>query len=155
MNDPRRRLDDILARCDDAARLVERGRDEFETDVILRHAAKSIIADIGEAAKNLEDLADQFPGVPWAQIARMRDRVAHRDFDYDVVWDTLSTDLPTLERAVRAFCSLPRRAGPADASPARASTGQHDQSSPATSRAFVASRICRRDAAGQAGQTAL
>jgi len=26
---------------------------------------------------------------------------------------------------------------------------------PATSRAFVASRICRRDAAGQAGQTAL
>lgn len=105
MNDPRRRLDDILARCGDAARLVVRGRDAFESDVILRHAAKSIIADIGEAAKNLEDLADQVPGVPWAQIARMRDRVSHRyfDVDYDVVWDTLATDLPTLERAVRAF----------------------------------------------------
>ncbi|MEO6318290.1 MAG: HepT-like ribonuclease domain-containing protein [Acidimicrobiales bacterium] len=105
MNDPRRRLDDILARCDDAARLVVRGRDAFEGDVILRHAAKSIIADIGEAGKNLEALADQGPGVPWAQIARMRDRVAHRyfDVDYDVVWDTLTTDLPALERAVRAF----------------------------------------------------
>jgi uncharacterized protein with HEPN domain len=88
LNDPRRRLDDILPRCDDAAQLDVRGRDAFETDVILRHAAKSIIADIGEAAKKLEDLADQVPGVPWAQIARMRDRVAHRyfDVDYDVVW---------------------------------------------------------------------
>jgi uncharacterized protein with HEPN domain len=105
VNDPRRRLDDILARCDEAAQLVTRGRDAFETDVILRHAAKSIIADIGEAAKNLEDLADQIPGVPWAQIARMRDRVTHRyfDVDYEVVWDTLTTDLPTLEQAVRAF----------------------------------------------------
>ena len=105
MNERRRRLADILARCGEATQLVARGRDAFESDVILRHAAKSIIADIGEAAKNLEDLADQVPGVPWAQIARMRDRVTHRyfDVDYDVVWDTLTTDLPTLERAVHAF----------------------------------------------------
>lgn len=105
MNDPRRRLDDILARCGDAERLVTRGRDAFEADVILRHAAKSIIADIGEAAKNLDDLADQIPDVPWTQIARMRDRVSHQyfDVDYDVVWGTLTTDLPDLERAVRAF----------------------------------------------------
>ncbi|MGQ0431662.1 MAG: hypothetical protein ACT452_04550 [Microthrixaceae bacterium] len=46
MNDPHRRLADILARCDDAAQLVLRGRDAFEVDVILRHAAKSIIADV-------------------------------------------------------------------------------------------------------------
>lgn len=105
MNDPRRRLDDILARCDEAAQLVARGRDSFETDAILRHAAKSIIADIGEAAKNLGDLADQIQDVPWTQIARMRDRVAHRYFDVDcgVVWDTLTADLPNLEHAVRAF----------------------------------------------------
>lgn len=35
----------------------------------------------------------------------MRDRVTHRyfDVDYAVVWDTLIADLPTPERAVRAF----------------------------------------------------
>lgn len=105
MNDPRRRPDDILARCDEAAQLVARGRDAFEHDVILRHAAKSIIADIGEAAKNLDELTEEIPSVPWTQIARMRDRVTHRyfDVDYDVVWETLAADLPTLERAVREF----------------------------------------------------
>ncbi len=110
MNDPRRRLDDILARCDEATQLVARGREAFENDVILRHAAKSIIADIGEAAKNLEELAEEIPGVPWTQIARMRDRVTHRyfDVDYGVVWDTLTSDLPTLERAVREFIDQDR-----------------------------------------------
>lgn len=105
MNDPRHRLDDILARCDEARQLVARGRDAFENDAILRHAAKSIIADIGEAAKNLDDLANEIAGVPWKQIARMRDRVTHRyfDVDYGVVWDTLATDLPSLEQAVRDF----------------------------------------------------
>jgi len=105
MNDPRRRLADILARCDEAKQLVNRGRDAFENDAILRHAAKSILADIGEAAKNLEDLADQITGVPWTQIARMRDRVTHRyfDVDYDVVWGTLTADLPSIERAIREF----------------------------------------------------
>ena len=69
----------------------------------MRHAAKSIIADIGEAAKNLDDLADEIAGVPWTQIAGMRDRVTHRyfDVDYVVVWATLTTDLPSLEQAVR------------------------------------------------------
>lgn len=35
----------------------------------------------------------------------MRDRVTHRyfDVDYGVIWDTLISDLPTLERAVREF----------------------------------------------------
>ena len=105
MNDPFRRLSDILARCADARSLVVRGRGAFEEDPILRHAAKSIITEIGEAAKNLEGLADELAGVPWTQVARMRDRVIHRyfDIDYDVVWETLNADLPRLEHAVQTF----------------------------------------------------
>lgn len=112
MNDPRRRLEDILARCSEAAQIVERGRSTFEADVLLRHAAKSIIGDIGEAAKNVGDLAAEVPEVPWRQLARMRDRVAHRyfDVDYGVVWETLVSDLPSLEASIRSF--LERR-GPA------------------------------------------
>lgn len=71
----------------------------------MRHAAKSIITDVGEAAKNLEDVAERIPGVPWVQIARMRDRVIHRYFDVDhgIVWATLTNDLPSLEHLVRTF----------------------------------------------------
>ncbi len=105
MNDPRRRLDDIRARCEDGSDLVGRGRNAFESDRLLRHAAKSILADIGEAAKNLEDLSDRIPTVPWKLLARMRDRMSHRyfDVDYEVVWDTLAVDLPLLRRAIEDF----------------------------------------------------
>ncbi len=105
MTSPRRRLDDILVRCEQARDLVDRGRATFDADALMRHAAKSILTDIGEAAKNLGPLADQISDVPWSQISRMRDRVSHRyfDVDYGVVWDTLVYDLPDLERAVRDF----------------------------------------------------
>jgi uncharacterized protein with HEPN domain len=105
MNDPYRRLADILARCDEAAELVARGRRAFEADVLLRHAAKSIIADIGEAAKNLGPLTADMGEVPWSQIIRMRDRVSHRyvDVSFDVVWDTLAFDVPGLASIVTAY----------------------------------------------------
>lgn len=105
MNHPRRRLDEILARCEEARELAARGHEAFANDALLRHTAKSIISDIGEAAKNLEELAGEIPEVPWTQIARMRDRVTYRyfDVDYDVVWDTITNDLPTLEPAVRSY----------------------------------------------------
>jgi uncharacterized protein with HEPN domain len=45
------------------------------------------------------------PAIPWAQIARMRDHLAHRYFDTDhsVLQATVSKDLPELERAIQAL----------------------------------------------------
>jgi uncharacterized protein with HEPN domain len=45
------------------------------------------------------------PAIPWAQIARMRDHLAHRYFDanHAVLQATVDTDLPELERAVQAM----------------------------------------------------
>ena len=45
------------------------------------------------------------PAIPWAQIARMRDRLAHRYFDtnHAVLRATVDNDLPELERAVQAL----------------------------------------------------
>lgn len=148
MTDPRRRLDHILARCDEAAQFGARGRDEFETDVILRHAAKSIIADIGEAAKNLDDLADQIPLVPWTQIARMRDRVAHRysDVHYGVVRDTLTTDL-------QAGSSTTKLAGSSTAAIVRSVRAKDARSRPrSTSDGKPPRPRCRRPVGRSAAQ---
>jgi uncharacterized protein with HEPN domain len=64
------------------------------------------LLEIGEAVKALtaEMLSSQ-PGIPWSQIARMRDQLAHRYFDTDhlVLKATVDNDLPELERAVQAL----------------------------------------------------
>jgi uncharacterized protein with HEPN domain len=46
-----------------------------------------------------------WPAIPWAQIARLRDHLAHRYFDTDhaVLQATVDSDLPELERAVQAL----------------------------------------------------
>lgn len=49
-----------------------------------------------------DDLLLSEPGIPWGQIARMRDHLAHRYFDtsHAVIQGTVDYDLPELEEAV-------------------------------------------------------
>jgi uncharacterized protein with HEPN domain len=61
------------------------------------------LIEIGEAVKALsERLLATEPALPWAQIAGMRDHLAHRYFhtSHAVVAATVSDDLPELETAV-------------------------------------------------------
>jgi hypothetical protein len=50
-------------------------------------------------------LLDTQPGIPWRQIARMRDHLAHRYFDtaHSILQATVDDDLPKLERAIHAL----------------------------------------------------
>ncbi len=53
----------------------------------------------GEAAKQVSrDLRESHPQVPWSAAARMRDRLVHHYFDVnlDVLWSTMTDDLPRL-----------------------------------------------------------
>lgn len=45
------------------------------------------------------------PSIPWRQITRMRDHLAHRYFDttHAILQATVDEDLPDLERAVRTL----------------------------------------------------
>jgi hypothetical protein len=45
------------------------------------------------------------PGIPWRQVAGMRDHLAHRYFDtaHAILQATVDDDLPELQRAVRAL----------------------------------------------------
>ena len=53
------------------------------------------------------------PSIPWRQIARMRDHLAHRYFDtaHAILQATVDEDLPELERAAQALTARGDRAG--------------------------------------------
>jgi uncharacterized protein with HEPN domain len=58
---------------------------------------------IGEAARGVSDkVRDAHPEVPWRVITDMRNRVSHGyfDIDLDVVWNTVTRDLPKLQASV-------------------------------------------------------
>lgn len=61
---------------------------------------------MGEAVKALPDeLLTTQPSIPWRQIARMRDHLAHRYFDtqHAILQATVDDDLPELEKAVHTM----------------------------------------------------
>lgn len=94
-----RAVQDILDFCGQAARLVARGHDAFESDEMLRLAAEALAQRVGEAVSRLSKaFQDQHPAVPWRAMRGMRNLVVH-DYgriDDRVVWNTLTLDFPTL-----------------------------------------------------------
>jgi uncharacterized protein with HEPN domain len=99
----RQRLADIQAAIDAVRSHLQRGD---LSDGLVFDAVRIRLVEIGEAVKALpaEMLSSQ-PDIPWSQIARMRDRLAHRYFDTDhlVLQATVDNDLPELERAVHVL----------------------------------------------------
>ncbi|MDQ3710413.1 MAG: DUF86 domain-containing protein [Actinomycetota bacterium] len=72
-------------------------------DGLIYDAVRVRLIEIGEAVKSIpaEVLVTE-PGTPWQDIARMRDRLAHRYFgtSHAIVQGTVENDLPPLEQAV-------------------------------------------------------
>ncbi len=101
----RQRLSDIQAAIDAIRSHLQRGD---LSDGLVFDAVRIRLLEIGEAVKALpaEMLGSQ-PDIPWTQIARMRDHLAHRYFDTDhaVLQATVNNDLPELERAVQALAA--------------------------------------------------
>jgi uncharacterized protein with HEPN domain len=95
---------DILEFCAQAARLVARGRDAYDSDEMLRLAAEALIHRIGEAAGRLSQaFQEQHVDVPWRAIRGMRNVIAH-DYgrvDHAIVWNTLRYDLPHVASSAR------------------------------------------------------
>lgn len=76
-----------------------RSRADLDDDELLRLALTKLVEIVGEAAKHVgPDVRADHPDVPWTAAARMRDRLVHHYFDInlDVLWQTLTEDLPNL-----------------------------------------------------------
>ena len=99
----RQRLADIQAAIDAIRSHLQRGD---LTDGLIFDAVRIRLLEIGEAVKALpDDLLATQPSIPWRQIARMRDHLAHRYFDtaHAILQATVDDDLPDLERAIQAL----------------------------------------------------
>ena len=107
MNQDSIRVADYLEHIAQAIQRIKRYTDDmsevaFLENELVQDAVIRNIEIIGEAARNIERndpvFAAQHAEIPWEVIYAMRNRVAHGYFkvDWEIVWNTIHHDLPTL-----------------------------------------------------------
>lgn len=97
-------LTDIAAAID-AARSFVVGMtvEQFRADQRTVYAVTHALEIVGEAAKRIpEAIRARYPTVPWRLMAGMRDRLIHgyNTVDLDVLWKTVTEDLPSTQPLV-------------------------------------------------------
>lgn len=83
-----------------------RARADLDKDEMLALALTRLLEIIGEAAKNTTPATKaRAPSVPWRSMERMRDLLIHGYYvvNLDVVWDTVTVDLPPLVSELAAL----------------------------------------------------
>ncbi|HEY9623374.1 MAG TPA: DUF86 domain-containing protein [Crinalium sp.] len=82
----------------------------LETDEEKLSAVLYQIIIIGEATKRLSpQFREQYPEIPWKQIAGMRDVITHHyeGVDTNVVWNVIQNNLPPLIGALEPLLPPP------------------------------------------------
>ncbi len=77
---------------------------------MLLFAIVRAIEVIGEAASKVADATKATsPGIPWISIIGMRNRLIHGyfDIDSDVVWKTVTEEIPELHRSLKLLLGKP------------------------------------------------
>ncbi len=103
----RERLGDIQAACAAIADYIAR---EGADDDIVFDAIRVRLIEIGEAVKDIDPkLLENESTIPWTEISRMRDQLAHRYFDsaHSIVRATATNDVPVLAAAVERLLGRP------------------------------------------------
>jgi len=76
-----------------------RRRADLDTNRKLNLSLVRLLEIIGEAARGISlEFRECHPDLPWKSMVGMRDRLIHGYFDInlDVVWETVTDDLPEL-----------------------------------------------------------
>src|SRR5437764_598473 len=97
-------LRDLVEAAQKAIAFCEgRTRADLDSDEMLRLALTKLVEIVGEAAKLVsEPTRQRYPNVPWRAASRMRDRLVHHYFaiDLDILWSTITNDLPAMLEAL-------------------------------------------------------
>lgn len=99
------RLRHMLEAIEDASSFISgRARGDLDSDKMLRFALVRCVEIVGEAAGRLSNETRSLtPEIPWAAIVGMRNRLVHAYFDVDteIVWKTVTVELPALAAELR------------------------------------------------------
>lgn len=110
MRDPELYLKDILEAINSIERFVDGVNfDTFKNDDMRASAVIRKFEIIGEASKNVPDsIKQQYPSIPWKDMAGMRDRLIHFYFGikYDLVWNTIKKDIPRIKPLIHKILTV-------------------------------------------------
>jgi len=99
------RVQHMIDAAESAAQFLDgRRRRDLDSDRMLLFAVVRAIELIGEAAGRVSiETREATPEIPWGAIIAMRNRLIHGYFDIDteIVWKTVSEELPALLRLLR------------------------------------------------------
>jgi len=91
---------DMLDSAQEAVSIVgDQTLTEFSEDRLNQLSVLKLIEIVGEAANQVSDeTREAHPNIPWKDVINMRHRLVHGyfDIDYEIVWNTVNTDLPAL-----------------------------------------------------------
>lgn len=93
-----------------AADLVSRGKPAYDGDVQLRLAGEAIVHKLGESVARLPaNLVADHPEIPFRAMKAMRNLIAHEydRADAEIIWVTLSADLPVVVAQVVRLVDQP------------------------------------------------
>lgn len=74
-------------------------RKHLSNDRMLSNAVIRELEILGEAANHVSKSTQKsFPEIPWKQLISMRNTLIHAyfDVDYEIIWETITNDLPPL-----------------------------------------------------------
>lgn len=98
-------LKDMLSHTREAVDLLgESSREELGRNRVMQLALTRLVEIIGEAANRVSQATQQTTTeIPWPQIVGMRNRLIHGYdvIDNDLLWDTVTDDLPPLITALQ------------------------------------------------------
>lgn len=103
------RLRHMVEAAESAVQFIAgRQRPDLEEDRMLLFALVRAIEIIGEAASRISaELQATYPDIPWYAIIGMRNRLIHAYFDIDteIVWQTVTQEIPSLLPQLRALAT--------------------------------------------------